>query len=468
MLSILPLSVLALLVSDASATPTPQSNGISINLRRTVPRSPDDSGVWAKARREGLIAKYGGPTTPTKRSTGVNLLVNQGGDASFFGSLAIGTPAVSYDVILDTGSADLWVAGSPCSTGCSNVATYDASASSTFTNKSTPFDIQYGSGEAVGTLASETVQMAGFSVSNQVFAVVDQVSGGLLTSPVSGLLGLAWQSIASSGATPFAQTLATGNSWDSPVMAFQITRFLNQSRSQELEAGGSFTMGFVNSTLYTGNIEYINMPTATNSYWILPITAMTVQGNSISVPSGEDSYAAIDTGTTLVGGPPDQIASIFAQIPDSQPGTGNYEGYYLYPCDTSVTVTMSFGGSTWPVSPADFQLQSIGGGTCVGSFFTLTTGDSAPPWIVGDTFLKNVYSVFRFNPPSVGFASLSEYSLSMNGNLDLAVPSPTIGSVSSSTTAGTVDSNSNAAMSLRTPSLLFMTAISVWTVLATL
>jgi hypothetical protein len=48
------------------------------------------------------------------------------------------------------------------------------------------------------------------------------------------------------------------------------------------------------------------------------------------VPSGSAAYAAIDTGTTLIGGPPDQIANVYAQIPNSQPGTGNYEGYYMY------------------------------------------------------------------------------------------------------------------------------------------
>jgi hypothetical protein len=161
---------------------------------------------------------------------------------SFYGSLAIGTPPVAFDVILDTGSAyvsfcfsflprsdfffrsDLWVAGSTCTRGCSSSPTFDVSASSTFTNKSTPFSIVYGSGDASGALASDTVQMAGFSVSNQVFAVCDEVSSNLLTSPVSGLLGLAWDSIASSRAIPFAQTLGTGNSWDSPVMAFQLTR----------------------------------------------------------------------------------------------------------------------------------------------------------------------------------------------------------------------------------------------------
>lgn len=66
--------------------------------------------------------------------------------------------------------------------------------------------------------------MAGFSVANQIFGVCDQVSQGLLNSPVSGLMGLAWNTIASSGATPFWQTLAGSGKWDSPLMAFQLTR----------------------------------------------------------------------------------------------------------------------------------------------------------------------------------------------------------------------------------------------------
>jgi hypothetical protein len=86
------------------------------------------------------------------------------------------------------------------------------------------FSIQYGTGEAAGTLGQDTIQMAGFSVADQVFAVCDQVSSGLLNNPVSGLMGMAWNTIASSGATPFWQTLAASNAWDSPVMGFQLTR----------------------------------------------------------------------------------------------------------------------------------------------------------------------------------------------------------------------------------------------------
>lgn len=59
-------------------------------------------------------------------------------------------------------------------------------------------------------------------------------------------------------------------------------------------------------------------------------TAITSQGSSISIPSGSSALAAIDTGTTLIGGPSSAIAEIYANIPGSQAGTGNLEGYYTY------------------------------------------------------------------------------------------------------------------------------------------
>jgi len=299
---------------------------------------------------------------------------------------------------------------------------------------STPFEITYGSGAAGGSLAQDTVQMAGFSVSNQVFAVCDQITANLLNNPVSGLIGLAFQSIASSGATPFWQTLVENSAWDSPLMAFQLTRFSNAQNAAQLEAGGSFTMGFTNESLFTGDIDYQDIPGGSGSYWIQEISAITVQGNSLSITSGSASYAAIDTGTTLVGGPSDVISQIYAQIPNSVQSS---DGYWAYPCDTEVTVTMAFGGNTWSVSPSDFKLEQVSNSQCLGAFFELpeATDSITPPWIVGDTFLKNVYTVFRFNPPSVGFANLSSVATAEDDNADLVVPTPTFGSVAAAVTA---------------------------------
>ena len=122
---------------------------------------------------------------------------------------------------------DLWVADTNCDLGCSREdSPYQSASSSTFHNLSQPFSITYGSGQAAGDLVADVVQMAGFSVNNQTFGAVTQVSQGLLSSPVSGLLGLGWQSIASSEAPPFWQTLASKGALTQPVMGFQLTRYV--------------------------------------------------------------------------------------------------------------------------------------------------------------------------------------------------------------------------------------------------
>ena len=71
-------------------------------------------------------------------------------------------------------------------------------------------------------------------------------------------------------------------------------------------------------------------------------------------------------------------------------------------------------------------ISSTGVQMCVGGIFdvgsTVGTGSKVPSWIVGDTFLKNVYSVYRANPPSVGFATLaSEFNTSPTGTCSNAM-----------------------------------------------
>lgn len=56
-------------------------------------------------------------------------------------------------------------------------------------------------------------------------------------------MGLGWQALSSSGATPFWQSLYEANSLNEPLMAFYLTRFVNQTSAQDLEPGGVFTLG---------------------------------------------------------------------------------------------------------------------------------------------------------------------------------------------------------------------------------
>ena len=108
-----------------------------------------------------------------------------------------------------------------------------------------------------------------------LLGVVTQETG-VLTAPVSGLMGLGFQTIASSGATPFWEALASSNgTLDQPLMAFQLTRFLDVRNVQELEPGGTFNLGAVNTSLFTGDIDYQDIPDGQEGFWLQEITGET-------------------------------------------------------------------------------------------------------------------------------------------------------------------------------------------------
>lgn len=105
-----------------------------------------------------------------KRAVGNVTLVNIGIDASYAASVSIGSPAQSFLLILDTGSSDLWVAGSQCTTQtCRSLTTFTTGSSSSYATSQAPFSITYGSGAAQGIISQDTVAMGGFSVNQQGF-----------------------------------------------------------------------------------------------------------------------------------------------------------------------------------------------------------------------------------------------------------------------------------------------------------
>jgi cathepsin D len=99
---------------------------------------------------------------------------------------------------------------------------------------------------------------------------VDEVTDNLLDGSNSGIMGLAFSSIASTGATPFWETLASSNQFSSPEMSFWLTRTPDATQTEV--SGGTFTLGGTNSSLFTGDIEFINMPVSTPSFWLLSMS----------------------------------------------------------------------------------------------------------------------------------------------------------------------------------------------------
>jgi cathepsin D len=83
------------------------------------------------------------------------------------------------------------------------------------------------------------------------------------------LIGLAFQSLAATNAVPFWQALINNNQLSAPEMAFQLTR----SQSEDDVPGGTFTLGGTNSSLFTGDIEFLDLvSSSTPSFWLLSVS----------------------------------------------------------------------------------------------------------------------------------------------------------------------------------------------------
>ncbi|KAG2074048.1 acid protease [Suillus decipiens] len=455
----LPQLVVVALLPFALAAPQPDAGVIHVPI---VKRSQTDRVANLPKAIEALRTKYGYQHINVKRGNTATIpITDEENDSSYSAVVSIGTPPQSFDVVLDTGSSDLWVATSSCTycespNSCTNCAStqFTTSKSSTFESSSSSLQITYGSGAVQGDPAKDTVTFGGFTVTQQEFLAVSEITSGLLDSVLSGIMGLGFNTISALNATPFWQALYNANQLSQPLFSFYLERYINDA-SMDTAPGGTLTLGGTNSSLYQGSIEYLSLA-GSPSYWLLNVNSLSVQGKTVSV--GSSSLAAIDTGTTLIAAPSAVTTDIWAAVPGSIALTGSYAGLYAYPCSTNVTVTISFGGSAWTIDPADMNIGTVSGsvsGTtsemCAGGIFDIGTsigsGSNVPTWVIGDTFLKNVYSVFRAEPAAVGFAQLSSGASTTTSGSSSPNPSSTATS-SSSPLLGAASTNMNIAIPL--------------------
>lgn len=85
-------------------------------------------------------------------------------------------------------------------------------------------------------------------------------------------MGLAYETIAESRSTPFWQSLAQGSSLSTAEFSFWLTRFQDDENASANEPGGAFTLGGTNSSLFTGDVDFVNIPSdVTPSFWLLPL-----------------------------------------------------------------------------------------------------------------------------------------------------------------------------------------------------
>lgn len=326
-----------------------------------------------------------------KRATGNDALTDDNSEL-WYGSISIGTPAKTFTVDFDTGSSDLFVPASTCGSTCNGHAKYTPSSSSTSVALGKSFTLQYGDGSSVsGKQYTDTVTIAGLTATKQTLGAATTYSTGFGSSnfPADGLMGMAFKSISEYNANPVFQSLVAQGKTTSSVFAFKLA-----------PSGSQLTIGGVNRNLYQGGFAYA--PVTQAGYWQVNMDGVNV--NNGQVLSETDSI--IDSGTTLIVATRNDADRFYSSVPGAQDASNTIgDGYYTFPCNSAPSVSLTFGGVSFPISASAFNLGQVSSGSsqCVGGI----VGSDEDFWIVGDVFMSNVYTVFDYGNSRVGFAKLA-------------------------------------------------------------
>ncbi|KZS90516.1 acid protease [Sistotremastrum niveocremeum HHB9708] len=329
---------------------------------------------------------------PTKkRQTGSDSLTDDNSQL-WYGKISVGTPATTYTVDFDTGSSDLFLPSSKCGSTCTGHTKYNPSKSSTASDAGKKFSLAYGDGSTVsGEQFTDKVTVAGLTADNQILGSATTYSSGFESSqfPADGLMGLAWPQLAVMS-TPFFNTLIQQGSVSAGEFGFKLTA-----------DGAELFLGGVNDDLVGG--DFTTIPVTQQGYWQVDMDSVNVGSKAVV----KGISAIIDSGTTLIVGDSTNVAKFYKGIKGSKDASSTLgDGFFTFPCSSSPSVSLTFGGQAFDFSNT-FSLgqASDGSSDCVGGVVAADTGIDG--WIAGDVFMSNVYTAFSFDDSTVSFAPLA-------------------------------------------------------------
>ncbi|KAJ8393541.1 hypothetical protein AAFF_G00060140 [Aldrovandia affinis] len=303
-------------------------------------------------------------------------------DMSYFGTISIGNPPQTFKVIFDTGSSNMWVPSVYCSSqACSNHKKYNPSLSSTYRPTNRYMSIQYGTGSMTGFLVYDTVNVAGINDLNQIFALSTSEPGSFLYyAQFDGIVGLAFPSIASGGATPVFDNMMNQGLVSQNLFSFYL--------SVNGETGSVVTFGGIDQSYFTGQINWV--PLTSETYWQIKVDYMKINGQVVACAQG--CPAIIDTGTSLIAGPSNPIANIQKVI------------YPLVNCQNLASMPdfiIGINGVEYILPASAYLLHD----RCQFGFQAMNLPTSAGElWILGDVFIREYYSIFDRDNNMVGLA----------------------------------------------------------------
>mmetsp|Transcript_11073 Transcript_11073/g.21430 ORF Transcript_11073/g.21430 Transcript_11073/m.21430 type:complete len:511 (+) Transcript_11073:61-1593(+) len=301
------------------------------------------------------------------------------GNVQYLGSFGLGTPPQSLQLLIDTGSSDLWVRSSAFQP--------DHSSTAQFSPKEVR--ISYGQGSVAGSVVSDSFQIGGVNVTNQEI-MIPQQEHGMASVNAAGVLGLAWPGLSHTGETVMQHLEAEEN-----ISAFALLL-------TGTDEGSYFALGMPESSWY--NNESLVWTDARTDLWWAVDGSLHIEGSSLEL----SGLFLLDSGTSFIGAPDMQFELLVNQIlprdARSLCKVMQPSGIRYCSCDVlckARSMQVHIGGVEFPVGPAALFGQVDDKNTCVLQVMRLQDG---MPLILGDSFLRTVAAIFDVRGRRIGLA----------------------------------------------------------------
>lgn len=374
--------------------------------------------------------------------------------------------------------------------------------STTFKPLSQQLAISYGVGSAKGTYASETLTLGsadGVALSNFTVGLVSNTNNILMASmaedgdsaPSNGIFGLGYPNLSmKTGEKPghLVMGLYQAKAISEPIFSIFLNTQSAYGNSGEMLLGGIDNSKFTGQMQYAPVISYdvstymispnlgANMTSKeansqeSHLYWAVP-------GQGVETSSGYKQNSKtlqgyiLDTGTTLTYVPSSVAKSIVMSVTQNAKTTefDAINGVYQVSCSTakktgSVSFLLSTSAATTSTSPISIQVpiadlvipldDARTAATSKSCMFgiapspvglDLTSGET---WILGESTLRSLYTVYDLKENRVGFAKLANGNSTAASNGAMATPvSSAKPTASSSSSADALQQEAGAASS---------------------
>jgi len=339
------------------------------------------------------IKSRGGSTTAVGAEARTRVLHK----TAYFGSVEIGSEGQKFMVVFDTGSGNLMVPSSDCtSQACRSHASYDQGVSKTWQrvscdgeprrkNDPVPNDevtIVFGTGEIWGRCIRDDICLGGVCHKGSFIASTYESQSPFQSFSFDGVLGLALLSM--SQGKDFNMMERMGQQEILRRNIFSV--FLSDQDSELSEVSfGSIKKDRLASDVFWAPV------TRDSGYWEVQISDMTLNEHPQELCS--DCYVAVDTGTSELAGPSEIVEELARRLHVLT----DCSNYHQLP-----RLGFVIGDHILNLDPSDYVERF--GGICQVALMPL---DVPPPkgplFVFGIPFLQKFYTVYDAANMQVGF-----------------------------------------------------------------